>query len=455
MFYNETAAVIRKAHARRGDKPGSCEAPPVNNNPNPLSDITASPKLTGHRKLLPKPPRPLESLSISEEDQATSFFFSNYVLDEEHIARGNFRFLPSICRREPHEDLLSITLTSVGMAGLSRMIGSPTMVAASKQKYITALALTNKAIRNPQQALEDRTLIAIMLLGLYEVVASDGKRSLEAWHNHITGAAALLQLRDAQEAQSETSVQISLQMRFTTIVRCLHHGLPVPDTIQEYSRRDQFRRSVEDDIHTQFVDIVIACCSLRAASKQRRLPLTTILHTALQLDAELQAWANSLPEGWNYRTVRANQCEGVLENHYHVYHNLWTANIWNCYRTVRVLLGAMITSSITALPTVSALDSNQRDQSRILMRDLSRDICASAPFHFRRHEQAGTNHPTAVRGYFLFWPLYVAGLADREARPWVVSQLRAIGHKMGIQQAVTLADDLVSDQKALPRNYSR
>ena len=185
-----------------------------------------------------------------------------------------------------------------------------------------ALALTNDALRNPRRAVEDRTLVAVLLLGMFEVIASSGKHSLAAWHNHITGAAALLQLRGSPQTQSEMSIQVLLQLRFLTIVRCLHLGLHVPNAVQQYGQRSQFRSSADDGLHTQFVNLVIACCSLRAANKQRAMTPAMVLHKALDLDAELLAWTTLLPEHWKYYAVRAAKSVDSLEDHYHIYKDL-------------------------------------------------------------------------------------------------------------------------------------
>ncbi len=450
MFCDETASIVDKAQARAIKI--SAHRPPECTDMDAIAELSSQtdPKSTEWKKLLPKVSQLSMALSVSAEDQATSFFFSNYVFDEERHSRGNFSFLPTLYRHESIESLLSVTVTSVGMAGLSNMARCSTIGAAAKRKYVRALALTNDALRNPQQAVEDRTLIAIMLLSMFEVVASSTKQSLDAWHKHITGAAALIQLRGSRHTHSETSTQVLLQMRFMTIVRCLHHGLHVPNAVQEFGQRSQFQKLPDHKLQAEFVHLVIACCSLRADNKHRTMTPANVLHKALELDAELLAWAVNLPEHWRYHAVRASKSEDALEDHYHIYNNLWTANIWNCYRTVRMLINAIIAGSVDALPTSLSSDVHERDQSRLMICKLSRDVCASVPFHFRRHE--ADTQPNAVRGYYLFWPLYVAGLADGEARPWIVSQLRAIGQTMGIQQAITLAEDLASGHTWLKRN---
>ena len=61
------------------------------------------------------------------------------------------------------------TIASVGMAGISNVKKDPHLMAAARQKYISALRMTNIALQDPVSARTDQTLTAIVLLGIFEV----------------------------------------------------------------------------------------------------------------------------------------------------------------------------------------------------------------------------------------------------------------------------------------------
>ena len=62
-----------------------------------------------------------------------------------------------------------VTITSVGMAGISNLKNDPHLMVAARQKYISALCVTNAALQNPVSARTDLTLTAVILLGIFEV----------------------------------------------------------------------------------------------------------------------------------------------------------------------------------------------------------------------------------------------------------------------------------------------
>lgn len=64
---------------------------------------------------------------------------------------------------------LSATITAVGLAGLSNSNNAPDVMIVARQNYASALHLVNTALRDPIESKTDQTLVAVMLLGMYEV----------------------------------------------------------------------------------------------------------------------------------------------------------------------------------------------------------------------------------------------------------------------------------------------
>lgn len=65
--------------------------------------------------------------------------------------------------------VLREAIEAVGMAGISNVSDAPDVASKSKRQYGRALASLNQALKDPTQALADTTLMAVILLGLYEV----------------------------------------------------------------------------------------------------------------------------------------------------------------------------------------------------------------------------------------------------------------------------------------------
>lgn len=113
-----------------------------------------------------RPPAPLSEIAIH-------FFLHTY-------SAAGFEFadhihplsLPSQNGASP----LSASIISVGMAGLSNTKKAPRIMIEARRQYVMALNMTNKALRDPSQARTDSTLAAVVLLGMFEVSASQRER---------------------------------------------------------------------------------------------------------------------------------------------------------------------------------------------------------------------------------------------------------------------------------------
>jgi hypothetical protein len=180
------------------------------------------------------------------------------------------------------------------------------------------------------------------------------------------------------------------------------------------------------------------------------------------VDAEYADWVSQCPHQFAYTTVNLNErSEEVFSDHYHVYHNVGIAKIWNGYRCTRILVNELLVDQIThllqnsntSLPLPDAtlsLYQNQLMASNSMVLQLAHDICASVPY-FLGYDNA-TNQtmqepPKAVSGNLLLWPLYTAAITPVVSpmmQEWVRRRLMFISDVIGIKQAESLASSLLS-----------
>jgi hypothetical protein len=207
----------------------------------------------------------------------------------------------------------------------------------------------------------------------------------------------------------------------------------------------------------------------------------SIVNTALALDADLVAWAINIHPSWAYTTVtlpstnptrngkssgrrhKSTTTEGVYGDHYHVYRDLYASNIWNNYRAARFVVHEAILIYLDKrqqFETLSVESSRLVSHSETILRELSEEICASAPFHFGATGDPDNNNnntsltsgspgpyelqdsTAAVAGYVLMWPLFLAAdsrVSSPSLKNWVIMCLGKIGHGMGISQALAMA----------------
>lgn len=66
-------------------------------------------------------------------------------------------------------DAVHYAVSAVGLAILANMGETPSVVVEARAHYAKALRLTNKALSSRSKALENTTLNAVILLGMFEV----------------------------------------------------------------------------------------------------------------------------------------------------------------------------------------------------------------------------------------------------------------------------------------------
>ncbi|TAQ91109.1 hypothetical protein B7494_g534 [Chlorociboria aeruginascens] len=411
----------------------------------------------------------LFDLSTSAEEQATSFFFRNYVLDDK--ATKHFEYLLDVYSNEIIGNALSETIMALGMAGLSNFWRDPKIMVNAQCKYNSALRLISSRLRDIEEAKADQTLISVMLLGLYETNTCNGPQSMKSWTQHISGAASLLNLRGKQQLRTPVGHSLFLHLRSQLLVNCLQRRVPVPDSISQWSEIAIEHETADEVVSTRLSQITIQLCNLRGTmdSFHDYSDPEHIILSLYDIDIKFAEWVERCPSSFLYQTVTLDaRSEGVFSDHYHVYSNSWFATIWNHYRSVRILTNELILSQLnylrTVRPDMSELElqspvfmENQLLASTSLLIQLSHDICASVPYILGYSPNQGAHEPSphsmrAVSGNLLLWPLYCAActpiVSDMMCN-WVAGRLKIISKIMGIRQAAAppapLADSISED----------
>ncbi|KAG0645460.1 hypothetical protein D0Z07_8609 [Hyphodiscus hymeniophilus] len=408
-------------------------------------------------------------LGSSAEEQATCFFWRNYVLQEHRSHNGNFQYLSDLYSREEIGKSLSETIACLGLVGLSNFWKAPNIMRAAQSKYNSALQLVSSRLRNVEEAKADQTLVAVMLLGLYETNTCNSPQSMHSWTKHITGAAALLSLRGKQQLKTPIGHHLFVHLRTQVITNCVQRHVTVPPNISEWSQAALEYETEEEAVSTNLSEIAIKYCNLRASmSSFNDYSNSEYLIACLcSVDLEYSEFLNHCPISFIYSTMSLDRrSEEVFSDHYHVYSSIWTATVWNHYRCVRILVNELIIDQISYVLThpeeyASSWESVSFYESQLLasnstLQHLCHDICASVPFYLgysvNASDRASRPPPKAVSGNLLLWPLYSAAvtrIVSDVMRDWVAGRLRIIADVMGIRQAAPLAYTLGLQQDLL------
>ncbi len=82
---------------------------------------------------------------------------------------GNYQYLSTIYANQPVGIPLRQAVAAVSLAGLASFWKAPSIMTQANNVYCTALRLINTSLGNIEEAKSDQSVVAIMLLSLYEV----------------------------------------------------------------------------------------------------------------------------------------------------------------------------------------------------------------------------------------------------------------------------------------------
>ncbi len=113
----------------------------------------------------------LPALNPPWGQRALLFFVDQYVIPGEESAGtpGWLDFLPELYSNSEGNSCLESAVTAVSSASLANQSGSSWRMTEARYAYGTALKSTNAALKARDQALNDETLLAIILLCVFGV----------------------------------------------------------------------------------------------------------------------------------------------------------------------------------------------------------------------------------------------------------------------------------------------
>lgn len=121
-----------------------------------------------------------EAVLFSTLDElAIGFFFHYYVLADNDECDMRRALDSSSC--------LQAAIVALGAAAVTRSGPGLSCPNETQCRYTRAIHLTNKALGSPVDVEKDSTLLAVNILGVFEV-KTGLQNTLDAWHKHVHGA---------------------------------------------------------------------------------------------------------------------------------------------------------------------------------------------------------------------------------------------------------------------------
>ncbi|KAJ6032055.1 hypothetical protein N7540_002787 [Penicillium herquei] len=341
------------------------------------------------------------------------------------------------------------------------------MMLKARHEYTKALSETNKALANVTMSKRDDTLAAVVLLGMFEVLTCSDGSFIDRWMKHMEGATKLIEFRGVDQLTRKEGLDLFTQLRAQIHIGKIYqekYSSPLLFTLSEKAM--EYRNSddhIIDELGLEVIRLSNFCASMKDGSVTDP---GEIIRAALTIDANLTSLFITVPASWNYRIVKVPVFNGeaitraVWGDSYHIYENLAASSMWNNYRSARILVHELIIDTVKRLDASTPEETDRRQQralasqSRLIAHQLVEDICSSVPFNLGAGSETSDGNDieasapfqvTAAGGFSLMWPLLIAansGLACQELRQWIINCLDKIGHSMGINQALAMAQVL-------------
>ena len=363
--------------------------------------------------------------------------------------------------------------------------------------YVSALRLTNEALRNSDLAVKDDTLLSVLLLDLFEKITKRSQDSFESMMKHVNGALALAKIRGIKQFDNPVGLRLFLQLFSVVLIACIQCDVPVPSEILALQVASMdYTNVIEPKVRLS--QALVRFIDLRVAIKNSSLRSSDAVLVAKDLDHDFELISKTMPPDFQYSTVAALPSKRVYDDHFHVYPHRRVTHIWNLNRLARILLNEIIVKRcLDVLKHEHPLSVIQEYEAQVkcsesTIASMSTEICASAPqYTFLPRFQASLpfcesgkdptwarvwkdcnpngieiDNPGAAsaslsssqprpsfwseihspfecaRCYSLIYPLYVAAQSFATSAPlrrWVINCLCAMSDEMGIKEASLVA----------------
>lgn len=329
----------------------------------------------------------------------------------------------------------------------------------ARKGYLTALKLVNAALQNPKSLASDSTLLAVLLLDLFEKFTNSNSRSSVAWMSHVNGALALVKLRDSVQFQTYIGRRLSFRLSTSLLISCVAGSAPVPPALK--SLRVELEKYVNvDDPKWKLTGLSIKSADLNAAIHDGLLSHEEKILQSKKLDNEFSALSANMPTTWlSQRKYLEKPSPRVFGQFYDLYPDYFVTQTRNVIRLTRIVLNHQIRTLYKEQPLDidAATETIQLSFIDRIIDDLAGEVCASGPQFIGSDDSVPHKKATdSVQKFFchtLLFPFYVAGLyasAGSMIKPWVVNQLRHIAKEFDIRHAAAVADTLESEEPKDP-----
>ncbi|KAL7783891.1 hypothetical protein V8C37DRAFT_396546 [Trichoderma ceciliae] len=454
---DETDRVTRKVQEainfkadslRKPQRTIRCPSLALNHAKKPDSKTRALSNITHH-------PQVLNVLSDFTDDAAITYFITSYIVSSPFSG-----YLQDLYTKDQViDDALSSAIYAASFATFALRTGDYNYLNKGRSRYSLALARTNVALKNPESAVLDRTLAAVLLLGLFESTVFVGRSSPVEWTTHMTGALGLLQLRGLQQFKSNVAQKLFNHAANNIRTCCIQRKIKVYDELLVLNQSAMLFLGPKDP-SIRFSALLDKTATIRAQIRNSSRLLESrnydFLQEALNLDHEARELMDD-PEHKLTYTVRSIE-DTPSWAYLHTacqYPNFRVAKFWNAIRMVRLCFNEIVWSiSSKAVSKIknstgdTALGNelekytyfeSLKDNAVKNLTDIATGVLTSIPDFVEPHPSGRRFSPAART---LAWPLYLlyeCPACPSEARIYARDMLEELVKDLHMPQVLNAA----------------
>ncbi|KAL9621042.1 MAG: hypothetical protein Q9160_004427 [Pyrenula sp. 1 TL-2023] len=380
------------------------------------------------------------ALIIPIDTRARDSFFNYFVVGSSKA----WDFLKPFYNSTQAPKHLLHTIDAASLAFFYYQTNSDSVLIHARERYVSALRTTSKALQSPDIVASDSTVFATLLLDLFDKITYQDPQEDDTWGGHVAGALALVNLRGLDQFQDFSSLRFLTRLTTNSIICSVSGRSPVSGAVKPI--RDFTAKRLLADVKDPkwlLTDLMIEYANLQSNQPADAASATDRIDRVTELDAKLRVLFSNVPPSWQYQTVIINEpSKRVLEGFYNTYPDAHTAQTWNVVRMVRVLLNESLLECCSLLESDSDTPTLLVENAITNNQTLAREICASCPqYLIPQGEENRSGQQNGI--YALIFPLYITAWSHASPEPlrqWVLKQLRFMADEFCIRNAAIVAD---------------
>jgi hypothetical protein len=348
-------------------------------------------------KIAANTPVKLTSLVMYQpmEDLGVSFFMSTYVGTDPTVSQ--LHYLPKFYAKTGMTNPgLQQSIIAAGLAGYAKTTKRKDITDAATKRYVMAIQSINTALSDESTAMQEPTLLAIIMAAMFEVLIVPRLKDLQNCSKHLDGAVAvaLLMLKQKQKAPTEVTRKLISTLVQSVIINSWISHVPLPQNFVQLKR--QMGDTVEiTSVHSRFLDVVMKLVQFRQGLQMGIFKQPgAIIRQALAIDDHLIKFAKSMPLNGRFEALWATGPDVeqlAYRGYYHGKYNKvdvrWNAQLINPNSIQSAFLCASLEQHPIVPPTPAPSCSSAMPHSLVIGCRTRLQTAESSTSRFQRQDR--------------------------------------------------------------------